>query len=82
MLFRYRFLLNRQDIVRAHLPKVTTRWNEKIRVLAMFSDTTNSDFVLLAPGYRLADTVGEIYLNTQKPNYFVVWAERSESQSF
>jgi hypothetical protein len=28
------------------------------------------------------DTVGEIYLNTQKPYYSVGWIERSESQSF
>jgi hypothetical protein len=47
-------LLNSLDIVCAHLPKVPTRWNERIRVLAMFYDTTNSDFVLLAPCNRLA----------------------------
>jgi hypothetical protein len=54
ILFSYRFLLNCLDIVRVHLPKVTTRWNERIRVLAMFLHTTNSDFVLLAPGNKLA----------------------------
>jgi len=54
MLFSYQYLLNCLNIVRDHLPKDTIRSNEKIRVLAIFSHTTNSDFVLLAPHDTLA----------------------------